>query len=67
LKLLREPLLQFFFIGMCIYGAYALYGTPEEGLESNTIVVDSGRIGTFISAWGPGAGVSGTLLIEIMN
>jgi peptidyl-prolyl cis-trans isomerase C len=51
LKLLREPLLQFFFIGMCIYGAYALYGTPDEGLESNTIVVDAERIGVFKTAW----------------
>jgi hypothetical protein len=51
MKFLREPLVQFFFIGMCIYGAYALYGTSEEDFENNTIVVDSGRIDLFISAW----------------
>ncbi len=51
MKFLREPLVQFFFIGMCIYGAYALYGTSEEGIANNTIVVDSGRIDLFIKAW----------------
>jgi peptidyl-prolyl cis-trans isomerase C len=51
MNFLREPLVQFFFIGMCIYGAYALYGTPDEGLESNTIVVDASRIDAFKSAW----------------
>jgi peptidyl-prolyl cis-trans isomerase C len=39
------------FIGACIYGAYALYGTPDDSLVGNTIVVDAGRIGAFISAW----------------
>ena len=51
MKILREPLLQFFFIGMCIYGAYALYGTPDEGFEGNTIVVDASRIDVFKTAW----------------
>jgi len=51
MKFLREPLVQFFFIGMCIYGAYALYGTPDEGLEDNTIVVDTSRIAAFKTAW----------------
>ena len=51
MNFLREPLVQFFFIGMCIYGAYALYGTPEEGLVSNTVVVDAERIGVFKTAW----------------
>ena len=44
MKFLREPLVQFFFIGMCIYGAYALYGTADEGFAENTIVVDASRI-----------------------
>jgi hypothetical protein len=52
LKLLREPLVQFFLIGVCIYLAYLLYGTtPDEDLEDRTVVVDAGRIGAFISAW----------------
>jgi hypothetical protein len=51
MKFFREPLVQFFIIGMCIYGAYALYGTPEDGLESNTIVVDASRIDAFKTAW----------------
>ena len=51
MKVLREPLVQFFFIGLCIYGAYAFYGVPDEGLENNTIIVNSERIGAFISGW----------------
>ena len=51
MKILREPLVQFFIIGMCIYGAYALYGTPDEGLTGNTIVVDASRIDAFKTAW----------------
>ncbi len=51
MKILREPLVQFFIIGMCIYGAYALYGTPDEGFADNTIVVDSGRVDAFKTAW----------------
>jgi len=51
MKFLREPLVQFFFIGMCLYGAYALYGTPDEGFESNTIVVDASRIDAFKTGW----------------
>jgi hypothetical protein len=44
-------LYNFFFIGVCIYSAYVLYGTPNEDLEDRTVIVDAGRIGTFISAW----------------
>ncbi len=51
MKFFREPLVQFSLIGICIYGAYALYGTPDEGFADNTIVVDTGRIGAFINAW----------------
>lgn len=52
MKLLREPLLQFFLIGVCIYAAYVLYGAPpDEDLENRTVVVDAGRIDAFISAW----------------
>ena len=51
MKLLREPLLQFFLIGICIYAAYALYGTPDEGFEGNIIVVDASRIDAFKTAW----------------
>jgi len=51
MKFFREPLVQFFFIGMFIYGAYALYGVQDEGFEDNTIVVDSARIRAFVIAW----------------
>ncbi len=50
-QLTREPLFHFLLIGAGIYGAYALYGTPDEGIANNTIVVDAGRIDLFISAW----------------
>jgi peptidyl-prolyl cis-trans isomerase C len=50
-KILQEPLLQFFIIGLFIYGAYSLFGTAENDLESNTIVVDDNRINAFRNSW----------------
>ncbi len=50
-RLTREPLLQFLLIGACIYGAYALYGAPEEGLADRTIIVDEARIVGFVNEW----------------
>ena len=51
LSLLKEPLFQFLLIGTCIYGAYALFGTPEEDAEDRTIVVDAARVQGFIAQW----------------
>jgi peptidyl-prolyl cis-trans isomerase C len=51
LKVFREPLLQFFIIGLCIYGAYGLYGVSNNDLENNTVVVDENRIAAFTNAW----------------
>ena len=50
-RLLSEPLLQFLIIGACIYGAYALFGAPEEDFRDTTIRVDSNRINAMISQW----------------
>jgi len=50
-RLLKEPLIQFLIIGGFIYGAYALFGTPEEDFRDTTIVVDSNRINSMISQW----------------
>jgi len=44
-RLLKEPLIQFLIIGGFIYGAYALFGTPEEDFRDTTIVVDSNANG----------------------
>jgi hypothetical protein len=49
--LAKEPLIQFLLIGVCIYGAYALYGSPEEDVSDRTIVVDASRIENFIGEW----------------
>lgn len=51
MKFLREPLVQFFVIGLFIYGLYGLYGSTEEDYEGNKIVVDSERIASLKSAW----------------
>jgi hypothetical protein len=48
---LTEPLVQFLVIGACIYGAYALFGAPEENFRDTTIIVDSNRINAMISQW----------------
>lgn len=50
-QLAKEPLVQFFLIGACIYGAYALYGAPGEEVSDKTILVDAGRIESFIGEW----------------
>ena len=50
-RLFTEPLIQFLIIGAGIYGAYALYGAPQEDFRDTTIVVDSNRIDVMISQW----------------
>ena len=50
-RLFKEPLIQFLIIGAAIYGAYALFGAPEEDFRDTTIVVDSNRINSMISEW----------------
>jgi peptidyl-prolyl cis-trans isomerase C len=50
-RLLTEPLVQFLLIGACIYGAYGLFGNPEEEIRDTTIVVDSNRINAMIGQW----------------
>jgi peptidyl-prolyl cis-trans isomerase C len=47
----KEPLVQFLLIGGCIYGAFALFGAPEEDAGENQVSVDSARIGSMISQW----------------
>lgn len=43
--------MQFLVIGACIYGAYAIFGAPDENISDTTIVVDSNRINAMISQW----------------
>ena len=50
-RLVKEPLVQFLLIGAGIYGAYALYGAPDEEVSDRTIRVDSSRIESFIGEW----------------
>jgi len=50
-RLFKEPLIQFLIIGAAIYGAYALFGSPEEDYRDNIILVDSNRINAMISEW----------------
>ena len=51
IKVVKEPLIQFLFIGACIYGVYALFGAPDDDAADRTITVDSSRIDGFISQW----------------
>jgi peptidyl-prolyl cis-trans isomerase C len=50
-RLFKEPLLQFLIIGAAIYGAYAIFATPEDDYRDNTILVDANRIDGMISEW----------------
>ena len=50
-RLIKEPLIQFLLIGACIYGAYALFGVPEEDNTDSTVLVDANRIRGFAAQW----------------
>jgi len=50
-RIFTEPLIQFLVLGSLIYGAYALFGTPEEDFRETTVHVDANRIDAFILAW----------------
>jgi len=50
-RLFKEPLIQFLLIGACIYGAYALFGAPEEGDADSIVRVDANRIRGFAAQW----------------
>ena len=50
-RLFKEPLIQFLIIGAAIYGAYAMFATPEEDFRDTLVHVDSNRINAFISEW----------------
>ena len=50
-RIFTEPLIQFLVLGSLIYGAYALFGTPEEDFRDTTVHVDAKRIDAFISSW----------------
>ena len=50
-RFFTEPLIQFLIFGACIYGAYALFGTPEEDFRDTRVHVDANRINGFISEW----------------
>lgn len=51
MKIFKEPLVQFLLIGACIYGAYALFGKPEENTGDWEIHVDATRIDGYIGEW----------------
>jgi peptidyl-prolyl cis-trans isomerase C len=50
-RFFKEPLVQFLLIGACIYGAFALFGTPQEDPAENRVHVDAARIEGMISQW----------------
>jgi hypothetical protein len=50
-KLLREPLLHFLFIGAFIYLAYGWFAEPMEESEDNTLVVSAGEIEWMQASW----------------
>lgn len=50
-QIAKEPLVQFLVIGACIYGAYALFGTPQQDVTDNRVVVDAARIESFVGQW----------------
>ncbi|MEA3413660.1 MAG: peptidyl-prolyl cis-trans isomerase [Pseudomonadota bacterium] len=51
MKLLREPLVHFLFIGAAIYLAYGLLAEPVEEDTAGTLVVSAGEIEWMQTAW----------------
>lgn len=51
MKLLREPLLQFFFIGAAIYLLYGLFAEPSQEEVDTTITVSAGEIEWMQTSW----------------
>jgi hypothetical protein len=53
MKILREPLLHFILIGAAIYGAYAIYGAPQEEAQTDErrIVIDKEMVDGFKTLW----------------
>lgn len=51
MKLLREPLLHFIFIGAAIYLLYGIFAEPAQEETENTIVVSAGEIQWMQSSW----------------
>jgi hypothetical protein len=50
-KLLREPLVHFLFIGTAIYLAYALFAEPTPEAQDDTIIVTAGEVEWMRTAW----------------
>jgi len=50
-KLLREPLVHFMFIGVIIYALYGLFAEPVVDATDKTIVVTAGEIEWMQSSW----------------
>ncbi len=51
MKLLREPLLHFLFIGAAIYAGFGLFAEPVQDTQDNTLVVDAGEIEWMATSW----------------
>ncbi|MBR9865499.1 MAG: hypothetical protein GYB20_00130 [Oceanospirillales bacterium] len=46
--LIKDPLLHFMLLGVCLFGVYNLTGSEEKQLDKNTIVVDRDALLTFM-------------------
>ena len=51
MRLLREPLVHFLFIGAAIYLAFGLLAEPVEDVQDDTLVVDAGEIEWMATSW----------------
>ncbi|MBT8440876.1 MAG: peptidyl-prolyl cis-trans isomerase, partial [Gammaproteobacteria bacterium] len=47
----KEPLVQFLLLGACIYGAYALFGTPDDEESQRTVYISEAQITNLSAMW----------------
>ena len=51
MKLLREPLLHFLFIGTAIYVLFAVFAEPTPEADDKTIVVSAAEVELMQTSW----------------
>jgi len=50
-RVFKEPLFQFFLIGIVLYAVYALFGKIDNSLDENTVIVTEGDLAWMADSW----------------
>jgi hypothetical protein len=50
-RIFKEPLFQFFIIGIVLYAVYALFGKIDNSADENTVIVTEGDLAWMADSW----------------